>query len=31
VAVGVPAKIISYESSRDFVRYNKNKSDEIIN
>jgi serine O-acetyltransferase len=30
VVVGVPAKIISYDSSRDFVVFNKNKFKEIL-
>ena len=30
VAVGIPAKIINYKSSRDFIEYNKDKSSEIL-
>lgn len=30
VAVGVPAKIISYKSSRDFIEFNEEKSREIL-
>jgi serine O-acetyltransferase len=30
VAVGVPAKVISYKSSRDFIEFNENKHKEIF-
>lgn len=30
VAVGIPAKVISYKSSRDFVNYNRIKSKEVL-
>jgi len=30
VAVGVPAKIISYNSSRDFIEFNEDKSREVL-
>lgn len=30
IAVGVPAKVISFDSSRDFIEFNKNKSQELL-